>query len=120
MDERRSDMQNARVETFVSERYIVPYLKFIKQHQKYFKIFVDNIGDFNTDSFYQLLLEKLWIPSCESRGISDKTLITYMSKFYLNGMTAIVNEWINSGCEDDILFVCEVIILCVRPLKEDL
>lgn len=119
MDERRADMQSARVETFVSERYIVPYLKFVKEHSKFFKVFVNNINDFNTDSFYQLLLEKLWIPSCESRGISDKTLITYMSKFYLNGMTAIVNEWINNDCEDDILFICEVIILCVRPLQED-
>ena len=64
-------------------------------------------------------LLKLWIPSCESRGITDNTLITYMSKFYLHSMTASANEWINNDCEDDILFVCEVIILCARPLGEE-
>lgn len=114
-DEQISGLQETNVEIFVSERYIVPYLQFIKDNRRFFTVFIRNLTDFNADGFYQLLLEKIWIPSCESRGITDKTLITYMSKFYLNGMIAIVNEWINNDCVDDIRFICETIILCVRP-----
>ncbi|MBQ7906896.1 MAG: TetR/AcrR family transcriptional regulator [Clostridia bacterium] len=116
--ELESDIRDMRVEEFVSERYILPYLKFVKENKRFFKIFISNAKDFDTDDLYDLLLERLWIPSCQKRGINDKTLITYMSKFYLNGLTAIVNQWISNDCEDSELFVCEVMILCVRPSQE--
>ena len=89
-DDRKTDMQDARVETFGSERYIVPYLKVFKKHQKFFKVFVNNINDLNADGFYQLLLKKLWIPSCESHDISDKVLITYMSKEAVSNANLII------------------------------
>ena len=38
-----------------------------------------------------------------------------MSKYYLSGMTAIINDWVNRNCEDDIILICEIIIMCVRP-----
>lgn len=108
-------VEELNVEEFVSARYIIPYLEFVKKYKGIFKVFMNNLNAFNPDGFYKLLLEKLWIPSCEARGITDKSVITYMSKFYLSGMISIVVEWLNNNCEDDILFVCEVIILCVRP-----
>lgn len=111
----KSEVSKIQAESFVSAQYIIPYLEFVKKNKNIFKVFVNNINTFNTDELYKLLLDNLWIPSCKKRGITDNTVITYMSRFYLTGMTSIVMEWINKNCEDDIFFICEVIMLCIRP-----
>ena len=104
-----------KVEEFVSEKFIVPYLEFIKKHKKIHKIYMNNISIFNTDKFLMQLLEKIWIPTCKDKDITDFTIVNYMSRYYLSGMSAIVTEWVNNNCEDDIMLICEIIILCVRP-----
>lgn len=114
-DIKKEDISSLPVEDLVSDKFIIPYLKFIKENKKIHKIYINNLSLFNTNDFYNLLLENLWIPACKKKGITDKTIINYMSKYYLNGMTSIVNEWVNNNCEDDIILICEIIILCVRP-----
>lgn len=108
------EFSDTQAESFVSAQYIIPYLEFVKKNKNIFKIFINNIKTFDTDELYELLLQKLWIPACQKQGITDNSVITYMSRFYLTGMTSIVMEWINKNCEDDIFFICEVIMLCVR------
>ena len=39
----------------------------------------------------------------------------YIIAFYINGISAIVNEWIKNGCKEDISFIENVIIECIRP-----
>lgn len=39
-----------------------------------------------------------------------------MQKYFLRGIGAIINEWVRNDCEDDILFICEIIMFCVRPM----
>lgn len=109
------DISNIKVEDFVTDKFIIPYLKFIKKNKRIHKIYINNLSTFDTNDFYKLLLDNLWIPACKEKGINDYTIVNYMSKYYLNGMTSIVNEWVNNNCEDDIFLICEIIILCVRP-----
>ena len=111
------DLSKIKVEDFVSDKFIIPYLKFIKKHKRIHKLYINNLTIFNIDEFYNLLLEKIWVPACKQKGIIDYTIINYMSKYYLTGMSAIINEWVNNNCEDDIILICEIIILCVRPEK---
>ena len=48
----------------------------------------------------------------------DDTVIHYnMSKYFLAGITALVADWVRNDCKDSVLFIAEVIILCVRPKK---
>lgn len=112
------DLSKIKVEDFVSDKFIIPYLKFIKKHKRIHKLYINNLTIFNIDEFYNLLLEKIWVPACKQKGITGYTIINYMSKYYLTGMSAIINEWVNNNCEDDIILICEIIILCVRPEKE--
>ncbi len=100
---------------FISPQYLIPYLEFVLKNKSFFKVFVDNIGIFNVGDFYNSLFEKLWIPACKKYGVTDKKIISYMAKFYLSGMMAIILDWINNDCKDDIDFICNTIILCVRP-----
>ena len=100
---------------FISSKYLVPYLEFIKANKFLFKVYMQNLNNFDSDVPSEYFLNKVFIPILDKNGIKDKTVASYMMRFYLTGITAIVSEWVKRDCADDILFICEVINTCVHP-----
>lgn len=102
---------------FCSPKYLVPYLQYIKSHKRLFKIFAENASSFETTKTDDYILENIFAPIYAKHGVTDKKLIFYMQKYFLRGLDAIVQEWVRNDCEDDILFICEIITFCIRPLS---
>lgn len=100
---------------FISPDYLMPYLAFVKENKQFFKVYMNNLQSFDADDVYTFLIEKVFLPIYQKNGISDRTIANYMSKFYLQGITSIVVEWVNRDCADDEYFICEIITMCVRP-----
>ncbi len=98
---------------FISPKYLIPYLEYVKKHKKLFKTYLSNLSTFNVDEAYGDLFEYVLKPVFIRMGVDNDLIMNYMSKFYLSGITAIVNEWINRDCQDDMLFVVEIIIACI-------
>lgn len=99
---------------FVSPQYLLPYLRFIKKNKRIFMVYI-NSNAFEVDAATQLLIDDILVPIYKKNGVTDKTVITYMSKYFLSGINAITMEWVNRDCVDDELVVCEIINICVRP-----
>ncbi|MDE7439286.1 MAG: TetR/AcrR family transcriptional regulator, partial [Clostridia bacterium] len=99
----------------ISPKYLLPYLQFIKKHKRLFKIYNDNAHSFEVSKMDDYMIENLFVPILAKHGVTDKKLVYYMEKYFLKGIDAIINEWVRNDCEDDILFICEIIIICVRP-----
>lgn len=106
---------DAAESVFISPEYLMPYLAFVKENRRFFKVYMSNLQSFEVDDTYSFLVEKVFLPIYQKNGISDKTIVNYMSKFYLQGITSIVLEWVNRDCVDDEYFICEIITMCVRP-----
>lgn len=101
---------------FITPKYLLPYLRYIQKHRRLYKIYTDNIFTFDANQVDDYLTQHIFIPIYAKYGVTDKKLITFMQKYFLKGIEAIINEWVLNDCEDDILFICEVITFCVRPL----
>ncbi len=112
-----SDMRKLNTDdlNFISPKYLLPYLKYIKDHKRLFKIYADNAHAFETSNMDDYMIENLFVPIYAKHGVTDKKLIYYMQKYFLKGIDAIINEWVRNDCEDDVLFICEIITYCVRP-----
>ena len=112
-----SDMQNLSKDdlNFISPKYLLPYLKYIQGHKRLFKIYAENAHVFEASKMDDYMIENIFVPIYAKHGVTDKKLIYYMQKFFLKGIDAIINEWVRNDCEDDILFICEIITYCVRP-----
>lgn len=110
------DYQNLSADEliFVSPQYLVPYLRFVKEHRRIFKVY-NNSNAFNVNETGQFLIDNVLAPIYAKNGVTDKTVVQYMSKFFLSGVTAITTEWVNRDCVDDILVICEIITICIRP-----
>lgn len=106
---------DAAESVFISPDYLLPYLSFVKENKSFFKVYMSNLQSFDADDTYSFLMEKVFLPIYRKNGISDKTVVNYMSKFYLQGITSIVLEWVNRDCIDEEYFICEIITMCVRP-----
>ncbi len=114
-----SDMRNLSKEdlNLASPKYLLPYLKYIQKHKRLYRIYSDNAHVFETSKMDDYMIENIFAPIYAKHGVTDKKLIFYMQKFFLKGIDAIIHEWVRNDCEDDILFVCEIITYCVRPMS---
>lgn len=98
---------------FVHSEYLIPYLEFIKDNKTFFKAYMSNLHNFKRDEFYSFIIDKVIIPICRKNGIKDRTVVDYISKFYLQGIAAIIKEWVNNDCINEVDSICEIIILCI-------
>lgn len=97
----------------VEKKYLTPYLIFIKDNKKIFRASLNNPKGMSASVKYNHLKKYVLIPILERFNIAKKER-SYFIAFYINGIMAIIEEWINTDCEDSIDDIEDVIIKCVR------
>ena len=97
---------------FITDEYLEPYLTFIKDNQRLFKVSIKRFNSFNMNEVYGRMFEHIFNPILERFHVPEKER-AYVMKFYLTGVFAIVMEWLDKNCSDDIKTVIEVITDCV-------
>lgn len=98
----------------ISVSKTVSYLEFIKDRKSFFKTYMSNLNNFKRDEFHSYIKVRVLVPLLEKKGITNETDIDYISQFYLKGIAAIIKEWINNDCADDMNHVAEIIIQCTK------
>lgn len=99
----------------ITPEYLTPYLEFIRDNKVLHQVAVRHRTLMHSDKKFVALNRHVFKPIFDRFDVDEKTA-NYMIKYYLNGITAIINEWINGGCADEIEFVEKIIIDCVRPI----
>ena len=97
---------------FITNEYLVPYLTFIKDNQRLFKVSIKQFTSLNMDEVYGRMFKHVFNPILERFNVPEKER-AYVMKFYLTGVFAIVMEWLEKNCSDDMATVIKVIIDCV-------
>ena len=97
---------------FITDEYLEPYLTFIKDNQRLFKVSIKRFNSFNMNEVYGRMFEHIFNPILERFHVPEKER-AYVMKFYLTGVFAIVMEWIDRNCSDDMETVTRVITDCV-------
>ena len=97
---------------FITDEYLVPYLTFIKDNQRLFKVSIKQFNSFNMNEVYGRMFEHLFNPILERFHVPEKER-AYTIKFYLTGVFAIVMEWLDRKCCDDMDTIIKIIIDCV-------
>lgn len=96
----------------VEKKYLTPYLTFIKDNKKIFRASFNNPKGMSAFVKYNHLKDCVLIPILERFNIAQKER-NYLIAFYINGIMAIIEEWINADCKDSISDIEDVIIKCV-------
>lgn len=100
----------------ISPRYVKPYLEFIKDHYRLFEAFVKQNSALPFKYTYKDLYENIIDPIMNRFNVPDEKK-KYINTFYMQGVLAVVKEWIKEGCKESIDFITETIDNCMFPTK---
>lgn len=100
---------------YLSERYLAPYLSYIRDHRRIFQTVLDHAATFETERIFHRMYEGIFSPilSHFRYPAGDQK---YVMLFYLNGITAIVREWLHHDCSVPIGDLIRIITECVYGL----
>lgn len=111
-----SDLNNKSLEelNFINAEYLKPYLEFTKENKNVLMAAYKNPSAMNTLEKYYNLEKYIIYPILEKYNV-DPSKKNYYIQFYINGVISIIKEWVISNCVDDIDFIVDTIIECVKP-----
>ena len=102
---------------FITDEYLMPYLKFIRDNQRLFKVSIKQFHSMHMDEVYGKMFKHIFSPIL-ARFCVPKAEHSYMMKFYLTGIFAIVMEWVDNNCSEDLETVIKIIINCVMGASQ--
>ena len=97
---------------FITAEYLTPYLTFIKENQRIFKVAIKQFESMNFSDVYKKMFTHIFSPILFRFGVPIGKH-AYMMKFYLTGIFAIVMEWLDKDCADSIEDIVNIITDCV-------
>ena len=103
---------------FITDDYLHPYLSYIKENKRVFTTVLSHADSFGFNEVFQRLYENIFNPILErfDYPLADRK---YVMMFYLNGITAVVTEWLKDGCEKSIGEVSQIIYECIFGLQKN-
>ena len=103
---------------FINEKYLTPYLTYIKDNKEVFVTALSNGKSLGFEKVYAQMFEFIFNPILKKFHFPDSHH-KYVIKYYLNGITAIVTEWLKDDCEKTISELVQIIIECVFGFESD-
>ena len=97
---------------FINEKYLHPYLSFIKENQRLFAAVLSQPTTFDSKAIFQRLFDDVFHPILD-RFHYPRDEQHYVMMFYLNGITAIITEWLKDACSKSIEDVSSIIHYCI-------
>ena len=98
----------------VTRDYLHPYLRFVSQNKDLYRAAFRNPGEMQANTKYKYIKAYIVEPVLSRFGISYSHF-KYYTSYYINGIMAIVKEWLNADCADPIETIADIIEACVRP-----
>ena len=97
---------------FINEKYLHPYLSFIKENQRLFAAVLSQPTVFESKAIFQRLFDNVFNPILD-RFHYPRDEQQYVMMFYLYCITAIITEWLKEDCRKNIADISEIIYYCI-------
>ena len=101
---------------FVCDKYLTPYFTYIKDHKEVFGTAITNNKTLGFDDVYKRMFDNIFNPILDRFNYpqSDRP---YVMMYYLNGINAIVGEWLKNDCNKSIKEISKIVSVCIFGLK---
>ena len=97
---------------YINEKYLYPYLLFIKENRRVFFAVLSQPITFDSNIIFQRLFDNIFSPILD-RFHYPRDEQNYVMMFYLNGITAIITEWLKDDCKKSIEEISIIIRYCI-------
>lgn len=97
----------------ITPEYLMPYLTYIKEHRRIFRITLVQSHTLRMDDVFNELSRHVLTPILNRYCVSAEDQ-HYMAPFFIGGLMAIFSEWLKSDCNDSIEHIVSVIQKCIK------
>ena len=101
---------------YISAEYLNPYLSYIREHKTIFSTALVHSNTFGFENIFQRMFDNIFDPILERfhYPTGDRK---YVMLFYLNGINAIVREWLKNDCDKSIAEISRIVSVCIYGFK---
>ena len=97
----------------LEDAHLVPYLTFVKDHQKIYRIYLSHEHDFQHKDRFDSLVATIFTPQFHAHGVTDPIRIAYMVSFFMAGISQIISRWLRNDCAEPIEEIVDIIQTCI-------
>lgn len=103
---------------FIRDKYLTPYFTYIKNNKEVFGTALANNKTLGFEDVYKRMFDNIFnlILDRFNYPQSDRQ---YVMMYYLNGINAIVSEWLKNDCDKSIDELSKIVVTCVFGLKNE-
>lgn len=96
----------------ITPKYLKPYLSYIQEHKRIFYTAITKASTLRLDDSYNRMFQHVFTPILDRYQVPVEDR-RYMMAFYIQGMMAIITEWLKDDCKDSMEHIMAVIQQCV-------
>lgn len=85
----------------VTPRYLMPYLRFIEQNKRLFTCMLKRSSVLQLRDSYDALCKHVFEPILNRFAVPERDR-AYLMRFFISGLMAIVEQWLENDCDDDV------------------
>ena len=93
---------------------MLPYLRFIRDNRRVYRAAFRNPDDMGAYVRYGELKQRVLSPLLERFRIPAAYRPYYIA-YYVEGIIAVVKEWLRQDCADEVEMIADIIETCVHP-----
>lgn len=98
---------------FISPEYLEPYLDFIRQNRRLYRVVLSHQDIFRTQNTFSKIFDEVFSPAMDRFNVSESEK-QYVARFYLGGLTSVVREWVENDCADPAEMITDLCMRCVK------
>ena len=102
----------------VTPEYLTPYLNYIKEHRRLFRTATENAAVLGLDRAYDRMCRHVLTPILERYGVPEDER-AYRMAFSIQGLMAIITEWLRRDCADPVERIISIMQGCILPHQEE-
>lgn len=98
----------------ITQDYLEPYLRFVSENKDIYRAAFRNPRETQRNIKYRYIKKHIVEPILKRFHVPDIYWRYYIA-YYIDGIMAIIKEWLETDCKDSVEMVAAVIEECVRP-----
>ena len=96
-------------EVLTSEKYLRPYLGFIKENMRIYRVIHQHDHLFRSQKTFDSFYQSIFSPALTHFGVEENKK-KYVFAFYTQGTLAIIGKWLEDDCREEIDTIIDLIM----------
>ncbi len=115
---KKEEIQSSSLDSlyFITPKYLTPWLQFTKDNSRLFETFLNRANTLRVGTAYKDLFRNFVSPILSRHNVKKEDH-EYVSHFFIEGIIAIVKQWIREKCARPIDEISQLIMQCVKSYE---